>query len=42
MTFIRAPYIDKAYDDVQVLSEVDGKIVAARQKNQFVTALHPT
>lgn len=25
MTFIRAPYIDKAYDDVQILSEVDGK-----------------
>ena len=41
MTFIRAPYIDKAYDDVQVLSEVDGKIVAARQKNQLVTAFHP-
>ena len=41
MTFIRAPYIDKVYDDVQVLSEVDGKIVAARQKNQLVTAFHP-
>ena len=41
MTFIRAPYIDKAYDDVQVLSEVDGKIVAAKQKNQLVTAFHP-
>ena len=27
--------------DVQVLSEVDGKIVAARQKNQLVTAFHP-
>ena len=41
MTFIRAPYIDKVYDDVQILSEVDGKIVAARQKNQLVTAFHP-
>ena len=41
MTFLPAQNIDKSYDYVQVLSEVDGKIVAARQKNQLVTAFHP-
>ncbi len=41
MTFIRAPYIASASPDVEILSVVDGKIVAARQKNQLVTAFHP-
>jgi 5'-phosphate synthase pdxT subunit len=39
--FIRAPFIEKASDDVEILSVVDEKIVAARQKNQLVTAFHP-
>ena len=41
MTFIRAPYINKVYGRAQVLAEVDGHIVAARQDNQLVTAFHP-
>lgn len=41
MTFIRAPYIEDAYEGVEVLATVDGKIVAARQGNQLVTAFHP-
>ena len=41
MTFIRAPYIKEASEEVEVLSEVDGHIVAARQGNQLVTAFHP-
>ena len=41
MTFIRAPYILKAGENVTVLSSVQGKAVAARQKNQLVTAFHP-
>lgn len=41
MTFIRAPYIERAGDGVEVLATVDGKIVAARQKNMLVTAFHP-
>ena len=41
MTFIRAPYIESVGDGVEVLSTVDGKITAARQKNQLVTAFHP-
>ena len=34
MTFIRAPYISQAADDVEVLAAVDGHIVAVRCKNQ--------
>ena len=41
MTFIRAPYITATGDGVEVLAEVDGHIVAARQGNQIVTAFHP-
>jgi 5'-phosphate synthase pdxT subunit len=41
MTFIRAPYIEKAGEEVEVLARVEGKIVAARQKNMLVTAFHP-
>ncbi len=41
MTFIRAPYIDQVGQDVEVLAQVDGHIVAARQGNQLVTAFHP-
>ena len=42
MTFIRAPYINKMLSpDCEVLTEVDGHIVAARQGNQLVTAFHP-
>ena len=41
MTFIRAPYIDSVGKDVEVLSEVDGRRVAARQGKQLVTAFHP-
>lgn len=41
MTFIRAPYIESAGPDVTILASVGGKIVAARQSNQLVTAFHP-
>lgn len=41
MVFIRAPYIESAGPAVDVLSVVDGHIVAARQANQLVTAFHP-
>lgn len=41
MTFIRAPYIQSAGENVSVLSEVKGNIAAARQDNQLVTAFHP-
>ena len=41
MVFIRAPYITHTSVDVEILAKVNGKIVAARQKNQLVTAFHP-
>jgi len=41
MTFIRAPYIEETGPEVEVLSVVDGHIVAARQGRQLVTAFHP-
>lgn len=41
MTFIRAPYIESVYGNAKVLASVNGKIVAAAQGNQLVTAFHP-
>lgn len=41
MCFIRAPYITSVGDGVEVLAEVDGKIVAARYKNQLAISFHP-
>lgn len=41
MTFIRAPYIEKAAADVEILAQVKGHIVAAKQNNVLVTAFHP-
>ncbi len=41
MTFIRAPYISEVGPGVEVLAEVNGHIVAARQGKQLVTAFHP-
>lgn len=42
MTFIRAPYINRVLTDkCEILAEVDGHIVAARQGRQLVTAFHP-
>ncbi len=41
MTFIRAPYIKEVGPEVEVLAEIDGRIVAARQQRQIVSAFHP-
>lgn len=41
MTFIRAPYIESVWGGAEILAQVQGHIVAARQKNQLVTAFHP-
>ena len=41
MTFIRAPYIEKVGEGVQVLSKVGGKIVAAQYGKQLALAFHP-
>ena len=41
MTFIRAPYIKEVRGCAEPLASVDGRIVAAREGNQLVTAFHP-
>lgn len=41
MIFIRAPYIEGVGDKVTVLSQIDGKIMAARENNMLATAFHP-
>ena len=41
MTFIRAPYVESVQGEAEVLAAVDGRIVAAREKNMLVTAFHP-
>ena len=41
MTFIRAPYIASVSENTQILAQADNRIVAARQRNQLVTAFHP-
>ena len=39
--FIRAPWIEFAGEDVEVLAELDGHPVVARQGNLLVAAFHP-
>jgi 5'-phosphate synthase pdxT subunit len=39
--FIRAPYFEDVGPGVEVLSEIDGRVVAARAENILVTAFHP-
>jgi pyridoxal 5'-phosphate synthase pdxT subunit len=39
--FIRAPWIEDAGPGVEVLAEVDGRPVVARERNMLVAAFHP-
>ncbi len=39
--FIRAPFVERAGDDVDVLATVDGHPVLCRQGNVLVAAFHP-
>ncbi|MEL7568528.1 MAG: pyridoxal 5'-phosphate synthase glutaminase subunit PdxT [Dehalobacterium sp.] len=41
MTFIRAPYIERAAKNVEVLATIDHHIVAAKQDNIIATSFHP-
>ncbi|MEG0307743.1 MAG: pyridoxal 5'-phosphate synthase glutaminase subunit PdxT [Clostridium sp.] len=41
MVFIRAPYVKRLLGDVEVLSEVNGNIVACRENNMLATSFHP-
>jgi 5'-phosphate synthase pdxT subunit len=39
--FIRAPWIEEAGEGVEVLAEIDGHPVVARERNMLVAAFHP-
>lgn len=41
LIFIRAPWIENAGKDVEVLCYLDKHIVAAKEKNMLVTSFHP-
>lgn len=41
MCFIRAPYITSLSNGAESLATVDGRIVAARYKNQLAISFHP-
>lgn len=41
LVFIRAPYITEVGTDVEILCEIDNKIVAAKQGKILVTSFHP-
>lgn len=41
MVFIRAPYIERCGNNVEVLSTLDGHVVAARQDNMLASSFHP-
>lgn len=41
MTFIRAPFITKAREDVEVLASYDSRIVGVRYQNQLAASFHP-
>lgn len=41
LVFVRAPYISRVGAEVDVLLELDGKIVAVEEKNLLATSFHP-
>lgn len=41
LVFIRAPWIEAAGADTEVLAEQNGRAVAAKERNMLVTSFHP-
>ncbi|WP_346929798.1 pyridoxal 5'-phosphate synthase glutaminase subunit PdxT [Clostridium sp.] len=41
LVFIRAPYVEKVHEGVQVLCKLKDKIVACKQENMLATSFHP-
>ena len=41
LVFIRAPWIEKAGRNVEILLKINGHIVAAKEKNMLATSFHP-
>ena len=41
MVFIRAPYVETVGEEVEILGEVEGKIIAVKEKNMLGISFHP-
>ncbi|WP_294703714.1 pyridoxal 5'-phosphate synthase glutaminase subunit PdxT [uncultured Fusobacterium sp.] len=41
MVFIRAPYVEVVGEGVEVIGEVEGKIIAVKEKNMLGISFHP-
>ena len=41
MVFIRGPIIETVGPEVEILAQVNGAIVAAKEKHMLVTSFHP-
>lgn len=41
MVFIRGPIVEKVFNNIEILSKVNGEIVAVRENNILATAYHP-
>ena len=41
MVFIRGPIIEAVGPEIEILAQVNGAIVAAREKQMLVTSFHP-
>lgn len=41
LVFIRAPWVERIWENVEVLAKLDGRIVAVQQDNLIATSFHP-
>lgn len=41
LVFIRAPYVERFWEEVRIIVEVEGNIVACRENNMLATSFHP-
>ncbi|MEG0773490.1 pyridoxal 5'-phosphate synthase glutaminase subunit PdxT [Clostridium sp.] len=41
LVFIRAPYVENIWGNVEVLCEIEGNIVACKEYNMLATSFHP-
>ena len=41
LVFIRAPWVERVWDPANILCELNGHIVAVKQKNMLATSFHP-
>lgn len=41
LVFIRAPWVERVWDDAQVIASISGRIAAVKQGNMLATSFHP-